>query len=166
MEFVEPDKNSLTYGLQEAIDSNKTGYILLEPGEYHIKKPLIIREGTMFLSNNKSILINDLEDKYDPFIIIEEYTDIKYLIANSNNKSGIIIGKKNINNNININYIKVYNTGNLYDNRPMKSVEINGYNIIIDNLDIYKGNIGLSLENSSDIRIKELQIVNYLMLKH
>ena len=160
MEFVKPDQNSLTSGLQEAIDSNQTGYLLLYPGEYHIREPLIIKKGIMFISNNKSILINDLNDDYQPFIVIEEYTDIKYLIANSNNKAGIIIGKNNSNNTINIEYMKIYNTGNGYNKKPMKALEINGYNIIINNLDIFLGNVGLSLENASDIRIKEVQIVN------
>ncbi len=160
MESVKPNKNSLTSGLQEAIDSNKTGYLLLYPGKYHIREPLVIRKGIMLLSNNRAILINNLNDDYQPFIVIEEYTDIKYLIANSNNKGGVKIGKNNSNNAINIDYIKIYNTGDGYDKKPMKALEINGYNIIINNLDIFLGNVGLSLENSSDIRIKEAQIVN------
>jgi hypothetical protein len=159
MQCVKPDKSSPTSGLQEAIDSNESGYIILSPGEYHIRDRLIIRSGTMLLSNNKSILINDLSNIYDPFIQVQKYSDIPYLIANSNNKSGISVGESG-NNNINIGYLKIYNTGNKYDRTPMKALVINVYNIIINSLDVFLGNMGLSLENSSDIRINEAQIVN------
>ena len=33
MDIVNPDNNSLTSGIQEAIDSSKSGYIFLSPGE-------------------------------------------------------------------------------------------------------------------------------------
>ena len=148
---------SLTSGIQEAIDSNSDGFIKLSPGEYHIRQQLIIRSGTMLISNNKSILVNDLEDPSLPFIKIEEYTDIPYLIANSNKKSGVMLGKAWKNNNINIGYLKIYNTGS--SDLPMKALLIEGYNININNLDIYRGGIGASFENCSDIRINDMQVV-------
>ena len=160
MDIVNPDSNSLTSGIQEAIDSSKSGYIFLSPGEYHIKTQLIIKSGTMLISNNKSILVNDMDNKYIPFVVVEQYSDIKYLILNSNDKSGISIGKNNANNSINIDYIKIYNTGNGPGNKIIKAMEVNGFNIIVGSIDIYLGNMGLSLENASDIRIKELQVVN------
>ncbi len=160
MKVVTPDADSLTSGIQEAIDSDESGYIILSPGEYHIRSQLIIRSGTMLISNDKSILINEMNSKYIPFVVVEQYTDIKYLILNSNNRSGISIGKNGANNSINIGYIKIYNTGNDQDGRIIKAMEIKGFNIIINNIDIFLGNMGLSFENSSDIRINELQIVN------
>ena len=160
MECVKLNPNSLTSGIQEAIDRNASGFIILTPGEYHIKKQLLIRSGTMIISNNKTILINDLNDPYQPFIKIEEYTDISYLIINSNKKSGIIVGNEGKNNNINIGYLKIYNTGGEFKEAPMKALSITGYNITINNLDIYMGNIGTSFENCSDIRINDMQVVN------
>lgn len=157
MKYIKPDYDSKTSGIQEAINEDESGNIFLCPGEYHIKDQLIIKSGTMIFSNNRSILINDLNDISMPFIVVEEYSDINYLIVNSNKKSGISVGKPGKNNNINIGYLKIYNTG---ENQAVKAIEVNGFNIIINSLDIFLGNIGLSLENSSDIRIKELQAVN------
>ncbi len=159
MPIVNPDNNSLTSGIQEAIDSCIDGFVILGSGEYHIRKSLIIRSGTRLISSNKAILVNDIEDGFEPFIRVEPYADIEYLIANSNGKSGISLGDSRKNNNINVGYLKVYNTGTNYEKEPMSAILIRGYNIAIDTVDIYRGNVGLSIEHAADIRIKEMQIV-------
>ncbi len=160
MAYVKCIPQSLTSGIQEAIDKNEDGFVILLPGQYHIREKLIVRSGTMLISNNKAILVNDLSDPYQPFIKIEEYADIQYLIVNANEKSGVELGKPGTNNNINIGYLKIYNTGEKGEKFQMKALSIAGYNITINNLDIYLGNIGASFENCSDVRINDMQVVN------
>ena len=57
MPIVNPDNNSLTSGIQEAIDSCIDGFVILGSGEYHIQKSLIIKSGTRLISSNKAILV-------------------------------------------------------------------------------------------------------------
>jgi len=147
-------------GIVEAIKNSKSGNVMLLEGEFYTREQIIISEGINLSGNQKSIIINELEDPFVPVLVFRPYSSSSFLIVNANGKSGIKIGEQG-NNSIKIDYVKVYNAGNIYAGagRENVAVTITGYNIIADVVDVYKGNIGLKIAGGSDIRITDLQVV-------
>jgi len=121
--------------------------MLLE-GEFRTKKQITINAGITLFGNQKSIIINELEDPFAPVIIFRPYSSSSFLMVNANGKSGIKIGESG-NNSIKIDYVKVFNTGNIYAGTGKENVAITitGYNIIVNTADVYKGNIGLKISD-------------------
>jgi len=154
-----PDTSSS--GISEAIRNAKSGNVVLLDGEFHVKEQIIVNEGINIVGSQKSIIINDLEDQFLPVLRFRPYSSSSFLIVNANGKSGVRIGEPG-NNSIKIDYIKVYNTGNVYEGEGKENIAITvtGYNTIINFADIYKGNIGLKIVGGSDVRITDLQVVD------
>ncbi|MEM3246400.1 MAG: hypothetical protein QW078_02190 [Thermoplasmatales archaeon] len=147
-------------GIIEAINSSQSGNVILLDGEFRTESQITVREGISIFGSQKSIIVNDIEDPYQPVLIFKPYTNCSFLIVNANGKSGIQIGDEG-NNSIKMDYVKVYNTGNSYisNDESNIAVTIRGFNVIINALDIYKGNIGIKIDGGSDIRITDLQVV-------
>lgn len=147
-------------GINEAIGHSKSGNVMLLEGKFITDVPIIIKEGISLFGNQRSIIINNLDDPFKPVLNFRPYSSSSFLIVNANGRSGIRVGELG-NNSIKIQYVKVYNTGNSYleDGRSNIAVSIKGFNIMIGTMDIYKGNIGLKLDGASDIRITDLQVV-------
>jgi len=148
-------------GIVEAIKNSKSGNVMLLEGKFYTREQIIVSEGINLFGNQKSVIINELEDPFVPVLVFRPYSSSSFLIVNANGKSGIKIGEPEKNNSIKIDYVKVYNTGNIYEGKGRENVAVTiaGYNIIAGVIDVYKGNVGLKIVGA-DIRIADLQVVD------
>ena len=148
-------------GINEAINASQTGNVVLLDGRFRTRSKIEVKEGVNLSGNQRSVIVNDTEDPFEPVLWFKPYSSSSFLTIDANGQSGIKIGDMG-NNDIEINRIKVYNTGNMViDNeRTQIAVEINGFNIVIHSIDVFQGNVGIKMAQSSDLRIVDLQVVN------
>jgi len=151
-----------TSGMSEAIFNSKSGNIALLGGRFAIREKLIVNEGINMFGGQRSILVNETDDFFEPFVLFKPYTYVDFLVADANKKSGIQVGLPNQNNFIKIGTLKVYNVGDIYSNKygAQSSVVIRGYNVNFDYIDIDGGNTGLVFNECADIMGNSVQVVN------
>jgi len=161
-DFGPDTKGTKTSGISEAISYSKSGNIVLLGGRFAIREKLIINEGINIFGGQRSILVNETDDFFEPFVLFKPYTYIDFLVADANKKSGIQVGLPNQNNFIKIGTLKVYNVGDIYSDKygAQSSVAIKGYNVNFDYIDIDGGNTGLLFNECADIRGNDVQVVN------
>lgn len=160
-EFGPDTSGTETSGITEAMGSADSGTIVLTGGRYICRDELTVKSGFTIEGNQQSIIVNETKHFFKPFMTFKAYTYSPFLIADANGKGGISIGE-NGNNSIHIGYLKVYGSGNVYDEAhgSQNSCRISGYNVSIEELDILGGNTGLAVEKAADVRIQDAQIVD------
>lgn len=149
-----------TCGLKEALQDSDS--VILTGGRYILKEALDVGSGKSLFGGQNSVVVNETDDLFEPFMRFDPYTICNFLAIDANHKSGVQIGRSGQNNSISIGTLKVFNCGEIYSERSgsQASVAVRGYNIHFDSLDILGGNTGLLLEGCTDIRAHDALVVN------
>jgi hypothetical protein len=130
--------------------------LYLPPGTYSITKTVFILPSVELTQDGW--LRNMISNVSAPTIQFLEFSQASRVQVDANNRTGILIGNySNPYSSAQFGTIKVINAGNIYG---QYAVRITGFNVAFNNIETTHGNIGLDINNASDIRGVSVFIIN------
>jgi len=148
--------------LKEAIDKG-SGKVLVR-GNLILTEQVNVWGGVILDVENGYYLKNELADGWTPCLVFKQYSGIKKLAIDCNDKSGILVGEDGKVNEIKAEFINLWNLGKTYDavKGSQIGVKFQGYAFHVDFLKVKGGNVACDFVSCSDAYIDTALLVDFV----
>jgi len=129
-----------------------------------LKEQLNVWGGVTLDVESGYYLKNELTDAWMPCLVFKQYSGIKRLFLDCNDKSGILIGESEVVNEIKAEFVNLWNVGKSYDavKGSQTGVKFRGYAFHVDFLKIRGGNVACDFDLCSNDYIDTALLVDFV----
>lgn len=149
---------SVVRAFEAIFEELESGSIYTGPGRYRLESPLSIPGGFRVSNTADGMFVNGLSDSETKCIEFAPNTGSDYLKVDCGKMDGVLLGEKNVGNDIDIWYADIHRAG---VNAPSQhALKIQGSGVKLIHVNIYQGTKGILLEKAYDVHILSSIVTN------